>query len=152
MRRDELEAMGVHLPVLATVALGALPGDGGWAGRLVTAGVDVVASGAAVDTPETVARAVAEVPFRPVKAVAGPGADLGALVAAGARIIETAGAVPDAAYRLGPDEDVIALIDGASDEVEDPNVVARDVVDIARERVPSRLWVVLHARPRRASR
>jgi hypothetical protein len=148
MRRHELEALGIHLPALATVALGALPGPPVWAERLVSLGLDVVASGAAEDTPGTWAAARAAVPFRPVKAVAG---DAAALAAAGAAIIETAGAVPPGAYRIGPDEAVIAVVDGSSSAVEDPNAVARDIVDVARDGSPAHLWVVstpgLHTLP-----
>ena len=139
MRRDELESLGVQLPVLATVALGALPGAPRWAGRLLAAGVDVVASGAAADTAETWAAARDEVPFRPVKATAG---DVARLAAAGARIIETAGAVPPGVYRLGPDEDAVAVVDGGSPEVEDPDVAGRRIVEAVRGGVASRLWVV----------
>jgi len=139
VRRAELESLGVQLPVLATVALGALPGPPRWAGRLLAAGVDVVASGAAADTPATWAAARDEVPFRPVKAMAG---DARALAAAGARIVETDGPVPAGVYRLGPDEDVVAVVDGTSATIEDPDVVARVVVDRARAGTAARLWVV----------
>ncbi len=148
MRRAELGTLRFHLPALATVALGGLPGPPDWAPRLVSLGVDVVASGALADTPDTFAAARDAVPFRPVKAVAG---DVAALAGAGARMIETAGEVPPGVYRLGPDEAVIAVIDGGTGTVEDPNVVARDVVDVAREGSPANLWVVatpgLHALP-----
>ncbi len=148
MRRDELERQGVQLPVLATLALGHLPGEPSWAERMLRAGVDVVASGADVDTADTVALARRQVPFRPVKARPG---DADALFAAGALLIETDGPVPVGAYRVGADEHVIALVDGASAVVEDPNVVARDIVDIARATSPAALWVVstpgLHTLP-----
>lgn len=148
MRRDELERQGVQLPVLATLVLGYLPGEPDWAARMLRAGVDVVASGAEVDTPGTVQRACGQVPFRPVKARPG---DADALVAAGAALIETDGPVPGGAYRVGADEHVVALVDGESAEVEDPNVVARDIVDVARTTSPATLWVVstpgLHTLP-----
>lgn len=128
----------MQLPVLATIVLGALPGEPTWAPRLLAAGVDVLASGAAEDTPATWTAARDAMPYRPVKAMAG---DATALWAAGARIIETAGEVPPGAYRLGPDEAVIVVVDGTSSEVEDPNVVARDIVDVARAATPARLWV-----------
>jgi hypothetical protein len=139
VRRDELEALGIRaLPVMATVALGALPGPPEWAPRLASIGIDVLASGAAADTPGTWAAAQAAVPYRPVKAIAG---DAAALVAAGARIVEIAGPVTGA-YRLGPDEVTVVAVDGSSPEVEDPNEVARVVVEAALEVPPSRLWVV----------
>lgn len=106
---------------------------------MLRAGVDVVASGAASDTMETFTRAREDVPFRPVKARPGDVADL---VAAGATILETDAPVPDGVYAIGSDEAVVALIDGGSPRIEDPNVVARDVVDIARDLSPAHLWVV----------
>lgn len=140
MRRRELEHLGIQLPVMATMALGGLPGSPDWAARLMTIGIDVVASGAAHDTPETFLAAVAAAPYRAVKAT--DPADPAALVAAGARIVETAGPVPGGVYRFGPDEAMIVVVDGMSPEVEDPNVAARAVVDVARETPPSALWVV----------
>jgi hypothetical protein len=140
MRRHELERLGVQLPVLATVALGGLPGPPEWAPRLIAIGVDVVASGARHDTPATYAAAVAGAPFRAVKATEPE--DPTALAAAGARIIETAGPVPEGVYRLGPDEAMLVVVNGASEAVEDPNVAARAIVDAARQTPPSGLWVV----------
>jgi len=140
MRRHELERLQVQLPVLATIALGGLPGPPVWSSRLVTIGVDVVASGAPHDTPETYAAAVAAAPYRAVKAT--DPADPAALAAAGARIIETAATVPDGAYRFGPDEAMVVVVDGADPEVEDPNAAARVIVEAARGVPPSGLWVV----------
>ena len=68
MRREELSALGVELPVLATVVLGALPGDENWARRLASIGLDVVCSGADEDTPATWEEARAVNPYKPVKA------------------------------------------------------------------------------------
>jgi hypothetical protein len=140
MRRHELERLGVQLPVLATMALGGLPGPPTWAPRLLSIGIDVVASGAAHDTPATYAAAVAASPYRTVKATDPD--DPVALAAAGAKLIETAGPVPDGVYRFGPDEAMIMVVDGTSSEVEDPNVAARTVVYAARDTPPSALWVV----------
>jgi hypothetical protein len=140
MRRRELEQLGVQLPVMATMVLGGLPGPPDWAARLVTIGIDVVASGAVRDTPDTVAAAAAAAPYRAVKATDPD--DAAAVAAAGARIIETAGEVPAGVYRMGPEDDVIVVVDGSSEEIEDPNVAARDVVDAARVTPPSALWVV----------
>jgi hypothetical protein len=140
MRRGDLEQLGIQLPVLATVALGALPGPPEWAETLASIGVDVIASGAAADTPETFAAAAAAAPLRAVKATAP--ADPDALAAAGARIIETAGRVPAGVYRLGPEEAVVIVVDGADPAVEDPNVAARAIVEAARDVPPSLLWVV----------
>lgn len=141
MRRGELERLGIQLPVLATVVLGGLPGPPEWAPRLMALGVDVVGSGAAEDTPQTVAAAVAAAPHRAVKAIA-PG-DPAPLAAAGARIIETSHEVPDGAYRLGPDEAVVVVIDAADPDVEDPNVAARAIVEAARQTAPAALWVAV---------
>jgi hypothetical protein len=140
MRRHELERLGVQLPVMATMALGGLPGPPTWAPRLLAIGIDVVASGAAHDTPETYTAAAAASPYRTVKAT--DPVDPAALVAAGAKIIETVEPVPDGVYRFGSDEAMIVVVDGTSAEVEDPNVAARVVVDVAREIPPSALWVV----------
>jgi hypothetical protein len=140
MRRDELEQLGIQLPVLATVALGGLPGAPDWAAKLVSIGVDVISSGALSDTPETFAAAVAAAPHRAVKATSPE--DPAALVAAGARIIETTRVLPAGIYRLSPDEAMVVVIDGRNPEVEDPNVAARVIVDATDDVVPSALWVV----------
>ncbi len=140
MRRHELERLGIQLPALATIALGGLPGPPDWAQRLVTIGVDVVSSGALHDTPDTVAAAVAAAPYRAVKATAPT--DPAAVAAAGARIFETAGPVPGGVYRFGPDEAMVVVVDGADPDVEDPNIAARVVVEVARAVPPSALWVV----------
>jgi hypothetical protein len=139
MRRDELERLGVQLPVMATIALGGLPGPPVWAPRMISIGVDVVASGAAHDTPETFAAAVAAAPYRAVKAT--DPVDPAALAAAGAKIIETRAAVRGV-YRFGDSEAMVVVIDGTSTEIEDPNVSARAIVDVARTIPPSALWVV----------
>jgi hypothetical protein len=140
MRRRELEHLGVQLPALATIALGGLPGPAEWASRLVAIGVDVVSSGALHETPASFAAAVAAAPLRAVKATDPD--DPSALAAAGARIIETVGPVPDGVYRFGPGEAMVVVVDGADPAVEDPNVTARMVVEAAREVPPSGLWVV----------
>lgn len=139
MRRDRLSALGIELPLLPTVALGGLPGGAGWTARLERIGLDVVASGAAPDTPETWRAARAAVPHRPVKAIAG---DAVALVAAGCRLVEAVGPLPDGAYALGSGEAMVALVDGGSPEIEDPAVAGRRLVEAARAGDPSRLWVV----------
>ena len=140
MRRHELERLHVQLPALATIALGGLPGPPDWSARLVAIGVDVVASGALHDTPATYAAAVAAAPYRTVKAT--DPADPQALVAAGARIIETGGPASAGVYRFGPDEVMVVVVDGADPGVEDPNVAARVIVEAARDVPPSGLWVV----------
>ena len=139
MRRDELARLGIQLPVLPTVALGGLPGGAGWAARLERIGLDVVASGAAPDTAETWAAARAEVPHRPVKGIAG---DALALDLVGCRIVETAGHVPDGAYRLGPDEALIPAVVGTDPTVEDVNDVGVAILRAAREGIASALWAV----------
>ena len=140
MRRHELERLGIQLPALATIALGGLPGPPDWAQRLMTIGVDVVSSGALHDTADTVAAAVAAAPYRAVKATAPT--DPAAVAAAGARIFEAAGPVPGGVYRFGPDEAMVVVVDGADPDVEDPNIAARVVVEVARAVPPSALWVV----------
>lgn len=139
MRRAELAALGVQLPALPTVALGALPGPPGWAPRLGRLGLDVVGSGAAADTPETWSRARAEVPHRPARARAG---DVDALVAAGCRLIESDGTVPEGAYRLGPGDARVAAVDGADPRVENLNAAAARVLAAARAAGSVDLWVV----------
>jgi hypothetical protein len=138
MRRDELAALGIQLPVLPAIALGPLPGDPAWAARLARIGLDVAASGAARDTAATIAAARASAPHLPLKARV---ADPGALDGLAPLIVETEGAVPGGHYRLGPDEDLVAAVDGAAREVEDPNDVARLALARAREGTPSALWV-----------
>lgn len=125
--------------MLPTIVLGALPGPPEWAPRLARIGVDVVASGADEDTPETVAAARAAAPHLAVKARMIDAAELG-----GARgiIVETAGEVPEGAYRLGEGDAAIEAVDGGSDEVEDVMDVARRTLGAARDGVPSALWVV----------
>jgi hypothetical protein len=138
MRRDELAALGIQLPVLPAIALGPLPGPPAWAGRLARAGLDVAASGAAQDTAETLAAARAAAPHLPLKAL---GAGVGALDGSPPLIVEGAGPVPAGHYRLGPDDDLVAAVDGADPAVEDPNDVARLALARAREGAASALWV-----------
>lgn len=126
MRRDELASLGIQLPVLPTIVIGGLPGEPDWAPRLARIGLDVIASGAAAETPETFAAAVAAVPFRPVKATA---------PVPGAVIVETDGPVPDGVYRL--DHVQTVRVDTATC---DPSTVARDVLAVVRDD-PSRWWV-----------
>lgn len=139
MRRDELAALGVQLPVLPTIVLGALPGEPTWAARLARLGVDVVCSGADEDTLDLVALAREAAPHRPVKARMVDAAGLAGLDGV---IVETVGDVPSGSYRLGPDDAAVEGVDGASDEVEDVMDVARRTLAAARAGVPSALWVV----------
>lgn len=124
-----LAALGIQLPVLPTIVLGGLPGDPDWASRLERIGLDVVASGAAADTPDSFASAVAAVPHRPTKAA-------GAL--SGAVIVECDGTPPPGSYRLHADEIVIG-IDG-SGEALDANDVAGLVLEVVKDD-PSAWWV-----------
>ncbi len=139
MRRDELAALGIHLPVLPTIALGALPGEPAWGARLARLGLDVTASGADEDTPETVRAAQAAAPHLAVKARM---IDAAALDGHRGVIVETAGDVPPGVYRLGADDAAIEGVDGSSEEVEDVMDVARRTLGAARAGVPSQLWVV----------
>ena len=138
MRRNELAALGVQLPVLPTIVLGALPGDADWSARLARIGVDVTMSGAAEDTPQTVAAARAAAPHLAVKARMSDAAPL-----AGERgvIVESDGSVPEGLYRFGRDEGVVVAVEPDA-PLEDVMVVARYVLGRAREGVPSALWVV----------
>jgi hypothetical protein len=142
MRRDELAALGIQLPVLPAIALGPLPAPPAWAGRLARIGLDVAASGAEEDTAQTLAAARAEAPHLPLKALV---ADAGALDGSPPLIVETAGPVPAGHYRLGPDDEVVAAVDGGDPAVEDPNDVARQALVRAREGAASALWVAATA-------
>jgi hypothetical protein len=128
VRREILAALGIQLPVLPTIVLGGLPGDPDWAPRLERLGLDVVASGAVVDTPETFAAAATAVPHRPMKAV-GP--------VDGARIVECDGAAPAGMYRLHLDEVAIGVDAGGSP---DGNDVAGRVLEVVKDD-PSAWWV-----------
>lgn len=137
MRRDELEAAGINVPVLATVCAGALPQPGDWVPRLERAGLDVITTGLPVDTPESVAAAVTAVPFRPVMA---RGDDAAALAAAGARVVLTDAPVPGGTYAFHADEAVVTPIT-ADAPTENANDVAREVLAAARDGRASAIWV-----------
>ena len=138
VRRDELAALGVQLPVLPAIALGPLPGPPDWAGRLARIGLDVAASGAGQDTAETLAAAREAAPHLPLKARV---ADAGALDGMAAMIVETAGPVPAGHYRLGPEDDLVAAVDGRARLVEGAMDVARLALASARAGAASSLWV-----------
>jgi hypothetical protein len=142
MRRDELAALGIQLPVLPAIALGPLPGPPAWAPRLARIGLDVAASGAAQDTAATLAAARAAAPHLPLKARA---ADAGALDGLAPLIVETEGAVPPGHYRLGPGEGLVEAVDGADPAVEEVMDVARRALARAREGTASALWVAATA-------
>lgn len=129
MRREMLAALGIQLPVLPTIVLGGLPGDPDWAPRLERIGLDVVASGAVLDTSATFALAVDAVPHRPVKAA-------GALTRA--LIVDCDGVPPAGSYRLHADEIVIAV--DASGGPLDANDVAGHVLEVVKDD-PSAWWV-----------
>ncbi|MDH3227864.1 MAG: hypothetical protein OEM67_12370 [Thermoleophilia bacterium] len=136
MRRSELRALGVELPLLPTVVLGALPGDGRWGERLYRLGLDVTASGAAEDTLKTWTAARDASGRRPAKARSSAPAEL---IAAGCVIVETV-APADGGYRIGDDE-IVVIVDGADRAVEDPSAIARPIVEAARGTDPSNLWI-----------
>ncbi len=142
VRRAELQSAGIQVPALPTVALGALPGPPDWAARLARLGLDVVASGAAIDTEETVAAARAAAPYRPLKAMAG---DAARLAAAGCRLIEGPGAMPDGVYGLSAVDGVVAAVDGSSADVEDLNDIARAALRAARGLGAANVWVAATA-------
>jgi hypothetical protein len=137
MRREELDALGIHLPALPTIVLGHLPGDPEWAGVLARIGLDVVCSGAEADDAATIAAAAEAAPRLPVKA---RGDDTAALAAAGARIVEGHGPAVSGAYRLDADDELVPVVDGGAEEVEDLDTVSRNLVAAARAVAPSRLW------------
>lgn len=124
--------------MLPTIALGALPGPGDWSARLSRIGLDVTGSGAAEDTPESLAAARAAAPHLALKARVH---DPGALDGARGLIVETDAGVPPGLYRLGPDEDLVVAVT-ADPAVEDVMEAARQVLRRARDGVPSALWVV----------
>jgi hypothetical protein len=140
VRRDELAALGVQLPVLPTIVLGALPPRPDWPGRLARLGLDVVATGVREDTPDTLAAARAAAPHLAVKVRT---RDARAFDGHRGVIVETAAEVPPGLYRLGPDESALPAVDGTDPEVEDPREVARAVLLAARAGVPSAMWVAV---------
>lgn len=140
VRRDELAALGVQLPVLPTIVLGALPARPDWAHRLSRIGLDVVCTGADEDTTDSLAAARAAAPHLAVKVRA---RDAGAFDGHRGVIVETEGQVPAGLYRLGPGEDLLQAVSGSDPEVEDPREVARAVLLSARAGIPSALWVAI---------
>jgi hypothetical protein len=137
MRREELDALSIHLPALPTIVLGHLPGAPEWAGTLARIGLDVVCSGAETDDAATVAAAAEAAPRLPVKA---RGTDTAALAAAGARLVEGDGPDVSGVYVLGPEDELVPAVDGLGEEVEDLDTVSRNIVAAARAGAPSRLW------------
>jgi len=129
MHRNELAAVGIQLPVLPTIVLGGLPGAPHWAPRLERLGLDVVSSGAASDTPETLAAAAAAVPHRPLKAAG---------LVEGARLVECDGPPPAGAYRVHSGDAVVPL-DGLG-AGEGPDDIASLVLAAVRDD-PSAWWV-----------
>jgi hypothetical protein len=125
--------------VLPTIALGALPGAPDWAARLARIGIDVAASGADEDTPETLAAARVAAPHLPLKVRV---VDAGVFDGVRGLIVETPGDAPAGTYLLGDGDAAVEGVDGASEEVEDVMDVARRTLETAREGVPSALWVV----------
>ena len=124
---------------MPTIVLGALPGEPAWSARLALIGIDVTASGADEDTPQTLADARAAAPHLALKARA---VDAGVFDGMRALIVETPGEAPPGTYRLGDDDAAIEGVDGSSAEIEDVMDVARRTLAAAREGVPSELWVV----------
>ena len=137
MRRDELAALGVQLPVLPTIVLGALPGVPDWSARLARIGLDVTASGADEDTGDTLAAAREAAPHLAVKARI---ADAAALDGHRAVIVETEGPVPPDLYRLSSDDGIVVAVDSGR-AVEDVMEVARHVLGRARTGSAAALWV-----------
>jgi hypothetical protein len=139
VRRQELEALGIQLPVLPTMALGPLPGGAGWSARLARIGLDVTASGAERDTAGTLAAARAAAPHLALKARA---AAPGPLAALGPLIVEGAERAAGGCYLLRPGEEAVEAVDGADPRLEDVMDVARRVLARARAGSAAALWVV----------
>lgn len=139
VRRAELAALGIQLPVLPTVCPVALPGGAGWAARLERIGLDVITSGADEDDVATWGAAQAAVPHRPAMARCADASTASALVEAGCRIVRTAGA-PAGAYRFH-EERAVRAIDGHVARIEDIGQVARHVLEAAQAATASELWV-----------
>jgi hypothetical protein len=137
VRRDDLTALGIQLPVLPTIVLGALPGAPDWSARLASIGLDVTASGADEDTGATLAAARDAAPHLAVKARI---RDAGALDGHGPMIVETEGPVPPHLYRLSSGDGIIVAVD-ALEVVEDVMDVARHVLGRARRGSAAALWV-----------
>ena len=127
--------------MLPTIALGALPGEDDWSARLSRIGLDVTASGAGEDTPQTLAAAHAAAPHLALKARV---RDAGALDGRRGLIVESPGPVPSGLYGLAADEDVVVAVT-PDRPVEDVMDVARHILRHAREGIPSGLWVVAAA-------
>jgi hypothetical protein len=138
VRRDELTALGIQLPVLPTIVLGSLPGPPDWSARLARIGVDVTASGAARDTRRTLSEARAAAPHLTLKARCD---DPAALDGLGPLVVEGDGPAPAGTYLLGAGEDVVEAVDGSDPRVEDVMDVARRTLGRAREEIASALWV-----------
>lgn len=139
MRRDELTRRGIQLPVLPTVALGALPAGVPWPERLMGIGLDVLSTGLVADGPGSVALARAGVPARPLLA---RGFDADGLAQAGAAILEGSQGDDSPLYGLDWSDELVRPIDAGDSQVEAIMDVARAVLDAARAGVPSALWVV----------
>ncbi|MEQ8833681.1 MAG: hypothetical protein RIB67_04470 [Miltoncostaeaceae bacterium] len=138
MRRDELSARGVQLPVLPTIALGPLPPGVSWPENLMRIGLDVLSTGLAEDGPEAVAFARAAVPVRPLLA---RGFDSAGLAAAGAAIIEGPAGADAPLYGIGPDDVIVRPVGVSEPAVEAVMDVARAVLTAAQAGIPSALWV-----------
>jgi hypothetical protein len=137
VRRDELAALGIQLPVLPTIVLGPLPGRPDWSARLARIGLDVTASGADEDTCATLAAARQAAPHLAMKARI---ADAGALDGHRAMIVETEGPTPPHLYRLSSDDEIVVAVD-AGEAVEDVMDIARNVLGRARRGSAAALWV-----------
>lgn len=140
MRRDELTARGVQLPVLPTVVLGALPDGPDWPAILTRIGIDVISSGVATDTPATIEAAHAAMPFRPL---IGRGGDPDRLAGAGATLWEGPAGADAPLYGIGPDDLIVRPVAADDPEMEAVMEAARTVLRAAQAGVPSALWVAV---------
>ncbi len=130
MDRDALSRVGIQLPVLPTLVLGGLPGGVGWASRLLRTGIDVISSGAVVDTDQTLSDTHTAASYRPIKAT---GCD--AKLPSGAWLVE--GQSSGGAVAIDP-ADVIVAQDGL--QYDNQNDVAAALLEIARDN-PAKWWV-----------
>lgn len=137
MRRGELTALGVNLPVLATICPVALP-EADWPRRMERAGLDVISTGLSRDTGQSSRAASEQVPYRPTLGLADTVADALAIVASGCRIVRTDAEVDlaDGCYRYGPSEAAITFNHPVA-----AVLVARRVLHEAQNGQPSALWV-----------
>ena len=140
LRRGELAALGIQLPVLATVCPVPLPTAPDWPRRLERADLDVITTGHTLDDPDSWLEAVGAVPHRPVMALADDAAGATALARAGCRLVCTRAAAPPDLYTFSNERSVVA-VSGAGASVEDVNEIAARILEACTKEPASSLWV-----------